>query len=74
MSAFYGRYAANAMALERTTGKENALEVLALLYLLLIIEVGAPRHAVDDLSAPSKPVIPLETILPHLDQLDKGRG
>lgn len=52
-------YAASAMALVRAKGKVNALPVLALVCLLWIFEVRAPRLAVYDLFAPSKPFIPL---------------
>ena len=53
-------YAASAMALVRAKGKVNALPVLAVVFLLLICEVRAPRLAAYALFAPSKPVIPIE--------------
>lgn len=60
-------YAASAMALVRAKGKVNALPVLALVCLLWIYEVRAPRLAVYDLFAPSKPFIPLSrSILYHI--------
>jgi hypothetical protein len=52
-------YAASARALVRAKGKENDLPVLAVLFLLLIYEVEAPRLAAYALFAPSKPVIPM---------------
>jgi hypothetical protein len=51
-------YAASARALARAKGKENDLPVLAVVFLLLINEVEAPRLAAYALFAPSKPVIP----------------
>jgi len=56
-------YAASASALVRAKGKENVLPVLAVLCLLRIYEVRAPRPAVCALFAPSKPVIPITVTL-----------
>ena len=56
-------YAASASAWARAKGKANDLPVLAVVCLLLIYEVRAPRPAVCALFAPSKPVIPISTLL-----------
>jgi hypothetical protein len=51
-------YAASARAPVRAKGKENNVPVSAVVFLLLINEVEAPRLAAYALFAPSKPVIP----------------
>src|SRR5512146_2360484 len=57
---FNSPYAASAIALAREGAKVNALPELAVVFLPLIYEDGAPRLAVDDLFAPSKPFIPID--------------